>query len=186
MYKKQKHADERNRERKTEPLKPHLEKFCQVVAEGYSHVEAAEIAGRSRGSASYLFARPGVIDRIRELRLLVQSATEEEVAIRAGRAESIVNITRNDIINGLHHEALTAKSSCARVTAWRGLAEIYMLYPKTLKDVEDFYGWTDEEIEEYAKTGKVPDRLRDLLAGGETPRLSGTPSRRVQKKARRN
>jgi hypothetical protein len=38
------------------PLVSHLEIFSKAVAEGHSHVEAAEICGRSRGSASSLAA----------------------------------------------------------------------------------------------------------------------------------
>jgi hypothetical protein len=68
------------------PLVPHLEIFSKAVAEGHSHVEAAEICGRSRGSASSLYTRPGVKERIAELRAIAATANEKAVA-ENGRQE---------------------------------------------------------------------------------------------------
>src|ERR1700676_227803 len=63
---------------RTKPnLDPHLEVFAKAVAEGFSHVEAAEICGRKPGSASFLYRQPGVQERIAELRSLAKYATEK-------------------------------------------------------------------------------------------------------------
>src|SRR5579864_7319642 len=56
-------------------LAAHLEAFAKAVAEGSSHVRAAEICGRKRGSASFLYAQPGVKERIAELQTIAKNAS---------------------------------------------------------------------------------------------------------------
>src|ERR1035441_327074 len=62
------------------PLAAHLQKFAEAVADDHSHVEAAILAGRARGSASFLYRQPGVKDRIAELLAIKKKASEEAVA----------------------------------------------------------------------------------------------------------
>lgn len=162
-------------------LAPHLETFAKAVADGHPAVEAAVIAGRSRGSASYMKQRAGVAERIAEFQRIKQIANERAVAENTSRVIPIVTLTRNHIINGLHHEATTAKSSCARVNAWRGLADIFMLRAKNTKEVSEFYAWTEDELQNYAKTGILPERLRRLIDGCEAPSLPGSGRSRISK-----
>lgn len=145
-------------------LTSHLEVFAKAVAEGSSHVEAAVICGRKRGSASFLYAQPGVKQRIAELRTIKQRANEKALAETAnGMRYPRVTVTRNHIINGLAHEARTAKSACARVSAWQVLADIYLLRARNIREVADFCGWTDEDLDEYIKNGILPARFRNLV-----------------------
>jgi hypothetical protein len=62
------------------PLAPHLEKFAKAVADDHSHVEAATLAGRAPGSASFLYRQPGVKDRIAELLAIKKKEDDEEAA----------------------------------------------------------------------------------------------------------
>jgi hypothetical protein len=100
---------------RTKPnLDPHLEVFAKAVAEGFSHVEAAEICGRKPGSASFLYRQPGVQERIAELRSLAKYATEKAVTENAIRVIRPIDTDRNEIIMG---------RSTARGTStprWRG------------------------------------------------------------------
>src|SRR5690349_5927970 len=85
-------------------LAPHLEAFAKAVADGHPAIEAAVIAGRSRGSASYMRQRTGVAERIAEFQKIKQIANEKAVAENTESTIPPVRITRNHIINGLHHE----------------------------------------------------------------------------------
>jgi hypothetical protein len=71
-----------------------------------------------------------------------------------------ITIDRNDIIMGLADLAQNPLADArARVAAWAKLADIFCLVPKSLKDAKDFYGWTEEELEEYRRSNGefVPD-----------------------------
>jgi hypothetical protein len=76
----------------------HLEIFSKAVAEGHSHVEAAEICGRSRGSASSLYTRPGVKERIAELRTIAATANEKAVAENGRQEVRVIHFSRNHIL----------------------------------------------------------------------------------------
>jgi len=154
-------------------LAAHLEEFAKAVAEGSSHVEAAEICGRKRGSASFLYDQPGVKERIAQLENLVKNATEKAVTENAIKMRRLVDIDRNEIVMRLADIARSDKErGVVRVRALSVLAEIFMLKAKTVKDLQQFYGWFSDELENYAETGKVPERLRPIVDEGETETAS--------------
>jgi hypothetical protein len=63
------------------------------------------------------------------------------------------------------------ESESARVSAWNYLAEIFLLIKaKNLRDLNDFYGWTTDELENYAKTGKSQNDYNQSL---EENRITG-------------
>jgi len=159
------------------PLASHLEAFAKAVADGYSHVEAAVACGRAEGSASYLYRRPGVKQRIAELLAIKARSNEEELVESAnGMKYPRVTVTRNHIINGLALEARTAKSACARVSAWQVLADIFLLRAKNIQEVMDFIGWTNEELQEFATLGTIPARIRNLEDSRKNPLFRVDPN----------
>src|SRR5579864_8964345 len=154
-------------------LSAHLEAFAKAVAEGSSHVRAAEICGRKRGSASFLYAQPGVQERIAELQMIAKNATEKAVTENAIRMRRVVDIDRNEIVMLLADLARSENEPGAvRVRALNVLSRIFMLQARTLKDLEEFYGWFSDEMEDYAETGQVPVRLRPFMGEGETEAAS--------------
>jgi hypothetical protein len=114
---------------------PLYEIFPKAVAEGHSHVEAAEICGRSRGSASSLYTRPGVKERIAELRAIAATANEKAVAENGRQEVPVIDFSRNHIVVGIHELAREARSERVRLAAWSKLAEIFMLLPRQTKDL---------------------------------------------------
>jgi hypothetical protein len=78
-------------------LAPHLEQFAKAVAKGASHVAAAVMVGRRRGSASFLYAQPGVKERIADLAKLARDASEEEAAKSKLKTISPNNMDHNEI-----------------------------------------------------------------------------------------
>jgi hypothetical protein len=68
-----------------------------------------------------------------------------------------VTVTRNDIINRLDDLSQTADSDSTRVSALRELVDIFGLSSK-YSDHDPFAGWTIEELEEFHRTGRWPDR----------------------------
>ena len=145
------------------PLVPHLEIFSKAVAEGHSHVEAAEICGRSRGSASSLYTRPGVKERIAELRAIAATANEKAVAENGRQEVPVIDFSRNHIVVGIHELAREARSERVRLAAWSKLAEIFMLLPRQTKDLNDFHGWTDDELQYFIHNNEFPPRIKMLL-----------------------
>ena len=147
----------------------HLEMFAKAVAEGASHVKAAVICGRKRGSASFLYAQPGVKERIAELKTIAKNATEKAIVNNAARLSGAVDIDRNEIINILTKIARDPlQSGRVRVYAANVLSKIFMLQPRNLKELKSFYGWTSDELEEYGETGEIPVRIRQLFGEGGT------------------
>jgi hypothetical protein len=122
------------------------------------------------GSGGYLNSRIDVTQRIAEIRAAIAEAAETEAAVKMVAQRRSVEIDRNDIIMGLADIGRYGKSESARVSAWNCLAEIFLLKAKNLRDVNDFYGWTTDELKRYAETGEIPERLRSLL--GESPRVT--------------
>jgi uncharacterized protein (UPF0147 family) len=148
---------EQNKQKTRPNLDARLETFAKAVAEGASHVKAAVICGRKQGSASYLVAQPGVRERIAELQTIARNASEKAMAENANKVSGPVDIDRNEIIDILT-EIARDKNQPARVRVYAAnvLSRIFMLQPKSLKDVESFYGWSLTELKEYAETGKKP------------------------------
>src|ERR1700693_1543183 len=86
------------------PLAAHLEEFAKAVADDHSHVEAAILAGRAPGSASFLYRQRGVKKRIAELLAIKKKASEEELVKSTARKRRAVNIDDSGII--MHLAAL--------------------------------------------------------------------------------
>ena len=147
-------------------LAPHLEVFAGAVAEGYSHVQAAVMCGRARGSASFLFDQPGVQERIAELQTLAKNATEKEVAENAIRMIRPIDTDRNEIIMGLVDIAREKNAPyAARVRAWTVLTDIFMLRARTLRDISEYYGYTEDELEQATLDPNfIPERFRRALS----------------------
>lgn len=89
----------------------HLQTFATAVADGHPAIEAVVIAGRSRGSASYMKQRAGVAVRIAEFQRIKQIANEKAVAENSSSVIPIVTLTRNHIINGLPSPPRTKQMS---------------------------------------------------------------------------
>src|SRR5581483_2690211 len=110
----------------------------------------------------------------------VKAACEKKMALalkdNAKEFARSVTVTRNEIINGLAKEARQAESDSARVAAWGRLAEIFQLTQKSKSDQDLFSGWTDEELEHYRKTGKLPARFGLSADNPNEPDNSGLSS----------
>jgi hypothetical protein len=149
----------------TEPaLAPHLEKFAKAVAEDHSHVQAAILAGRAPGSASFLYRQLGVRERIAELLAIKKKENEEDVANGARRPQRPVDIDEGEIIMHLADIGRSkTESSKDRIRAFSELSKILKTKgPTTLKA----YGWSANEIAEFFNTGRIPTRLLHLLGAG--------------------
>jgi hypothetical protein len=131
-----------------------------VNSYGGNQTEAARKAGYKNAAvaASRLMSRPHVREAI-DNRLNVATA---ESARHFGRD---ITFTRNDIIMGLADEAglgkpeKRAESDSARVSALGKLADIFQLTRRGTGDKDLFVGWTDDELEEYSLTGRLPTRF---------------------------
>jgi hypothetical protein len=139
------------------PLAAHLEKFAEAVAEGASHVKAAVICGRKPGSASFLYAQPGVKDRIAELLAIKKKASEEAVAKNAVRKRRAVDIDEGEIRRLLADIGRSeTEQSRDRIRALTALPKIGKnKRPEDLKA----HGWSDNEIIELFAAGRIPTRL---------------------------
>ena len=49
------------------------------------------------------------------------------------------------------------------MAAWSKLAEIFMLLPRQTKDLNDFHGWTDDELQYFIHNNEFPPRIKMLL-----------------------
>ncbi len=144
------------------PLAAHLETFAKAVADDHSHVEAAILAGRARGSASFLYRQPGVKNRIAELLAIKKKASEEAVAKSAMRPRRADDMDDGEIRNILADIGRSkTEQSRDRIRALTALPKI-----RKNKRPEDLkaHGYSDSEIEELFATGAFPTRL--LLRAG--------------------
>jgi hypothetical protein len=134
------------------PLSKYETRF--VTAFAGNQREAAIAAGSKPKSAGAIgnrvFHRPNVQKAIRQK----QDAFLAGVGEQQSRG---VTVTRNDIINRLDDLSQTADSDSTRVSALRELVDIFGLSSK-YSDHDPFAGWTIEELEEFHRTGRWPDR----------------------------
>jgi hypothetical protein len=70
------------------------------------------------------------------------------------------------------------------VSAVLGLADIFLLRARNIKELENFYGWTTEELKTYSETGETPPRLRRFLEAGDGAAINGSASLRTDKNVR--
>jgi len=165
-------------------LEPHVEKFCQLVAGGATQTEAAHQVGKHRSMAWQWMKQPRVSQRIDEIR---DQFNREIIKLRAQKEVREITIDRNDIIMGLADVAglgdprKASDSARAVVAALLGLADIFMLRAKNLREVKDFHGWTADELRDYAITGTVPERIRLLVGESAGAGIGGTESLRTEK-----
>jgi hypothetical protein len=174
------------------PLNVRLEAFAIAVAEGASKAEAAERCGYKKGSAHYLYTRPRVQERIVELKQLAQDDSNTKFVQKTSQTRRQITFGRNEIIMKLADlgglgETPPARSEHVQFECVNTLAEIFLLKAKNLKDLLDFYGLTADELDEYARTGSIPERIRSIIrscesgTGEESPDLTNTKGKRSDK-----
>ena len=134
------------------PLSKYETRF--VTAFQGNQREAAIAAGSKPKSAGAIgnrvFHRPNVQKAIRR--------REDAFFTRVGEQQSRgVTVTRNDIINRLDELSENADCDSTKVSALRELVDIFGLSSK-YSDHDPFAGWTIEELEEFHRTGRWPDR----------------------------
>lgn len=162
-------------------LPGNYEMVAQALAEGQSARQAAFVAGFSAGSGAWLSKHPQIKARVVQIKLELQENLRKQ-SEGATRIVPRVTIQRNDIINGLASIAQDLRmQGRARVAAYLGLADIFMLRARNVKDLMDFYGWTNEEMDEYATSGVPPARIRSLLGEGAFKALAEAASFRTEK-----
>jgi hypothetical protein len=145
-------------------LPKHLELFAQAVADGCNVREAAKRSGRKEGSGGYLNSRADITQRVAEIRSAMAKAAENDAATKMVRQCRSIDIDRNDIIMGLADIAMSGLTPAgARVSAWLGLADIFLLRPKKIEDVEQFVGWTADELSEFVRTEVVRPRIASMI-----------------------
>lgn len=141
-------------------------KFTELERKFIEHfngnaTDAARRAGSKnpRRYGSELLARKHVHAEIQKK---LAAATTES----AKRSIRKITFGRNDIIMalgdlaGIGDKNKIAESESARASALRTLADMYDLIPKSNeKHAGLFKGWTDEELDEYRLTGKLPTRF---------------------------
>jgi len=168
-------------------LAAHLETFAKAVAEGTSHIKAAVTCGRRPGSASFLYAQPGVKERIAELRTLAKNATEKAVTENAIRVIRKITFDRNDIIMGIHDDMhngfMPVNRMMAKLKGWSLLADIFLLRAKTLQDLANLHGWTTHELDAFIETRTIPERFRSILIVAQIENTIGQESLRTEKLA---
>lgn len=132
--------------------------------------EAARLAGykHPKQDAFNILKRQRVIDALAAKKHM-QEKIEQEV--HRDKIEAIT-ITRNEIVNGLATLARSAASEAVRATAYLGLADIFLLRVKNVRDINKFHGWTADELDEYARSGTVPERFRSVLGSSVSPAVS--------------
>lgn len=158
------------------------EKVARALANGDSARQAAFSAGFSENTGRWLSKHPQIKARVIQLKLQHREDLRKQSISDGIRVVPRVTIQRNDIINGLAAIAQDIKmQGRARVAAYLGLADIFMLRARNVKDLMDFYGWTSEEMDEYANTGVPPARIRSLLGESAFKALAEAASFRTEK-----
>jgi len=141
--------------------KPKREEFARLAAkDAYTDVAIAERLGITRKTCTRWRQDPLIAARVKFLKKQRAERTASEPLLRNITA---VNLTRNDIIEGLLAEANAVKPSHARIAAWNSLAEIYLLKARNIEDLRNGIGWTEDELEYANRTGLVPPRVAALI-----------------------
>jgi hypothetical protein len=79
-----------------------------------------------------------------------------------------IDIGRNEIIMLAADIARRGESESARVSAIAQLITVFGLSPKHDKDTDLFAGWSQEELDSYASTGELPERVRSGVLPSES------------------
>ena len=172
------------RTRGSVPLEdPVHEKFCTLVQSGVRPTAAALRCGLSKSSGNYFMNRPDISRRIKWLQKDAERRVQEVVvanqsSVQAKVLQRPVDIGRNQIVNLLAEIARNPEvAASSRVSALVVLVDIFMLRARNLKELNEFYGWTDDDLTEFIRTGETPERLRAYFPDGKGPgeSLSGNP-----------
>jgi hypothetical protein len=169
--------------RKTSPKV--LEDFCQLRHSGVIIAKAAKQVGMSPDWGKKISKTKEVKDRIKAI---AADYSKKITTAKAKKTIREVTIDRNDItmaladIAGIGIKKRIAESERARVAALVCLTDIFMMRAKNVREVKDFYGWTADELRDYAISGTVPQRLGLLVGEGQGAGLGGSPSLRTDKK----
>ena len=113
-------------------------------------VAAGSKAKNPKTIGSKVFSRPWVQAALKER----DSGFFFEQGVSAAER---VTLTRNDIINRLDTLSQDAESDAAKVSALRELKDIFGMSSRN-SDYDPFAGWTIEELEEFHRSGRWPDR----------------------------
>ena len=130
-----------------------------------------------------------LVQEAKELnQLLSDEGRAQQVATTPQSAERPIReitVNSNDIIMILADIAQDpAQLGSTRVSAVLGLADIFLLRARNIKELENFYGWTTEELKTYSETGETPPRLRRFLEAGDGAAINGSASLRTDKNVR--
>jgi hypothetical protein len=91
-----------------------------------------------------------------QVKAAIKAKQASMVAESGKQLSKAIAITRNDIINRLDDLSQNAESDSTKVSALGHLIDIFGLSAKQKNDTDIFAGWTDEELEYYRETGKLP------------------------------
>lgn len=142
-----------------------------VDAHEGNDTEAAKKAGYKcpHAAAPVLMKRQRVVDALAAKKHKREQIEQE---VHRDKIEEIT-ITRNEIVNGLATLARSAEIPPAvRATAYLGLADIFLLRVKNVRDINKFHGWTADELDQYAISGAIPERFRSVLGSSVSPAVS--------------
>ncbi len=142
------------------------EKYAHLRARGARQIVASKACKICRNTA-------GRWDKDSAVKARIDFLVNQNLADRRDENKGEcrrITIDRNDIIMGFADIARDPlQSATARVAAWSKLADIFMLVPRSARDIKEFYGWTEEELIEYsASNGEfIPDRFKPYIGTGE-------------------
>lgn len=150
--------------------------FCISFLRNNSVVEATcRDLKIGKGTAYKLLKSPAFDQEIGRAR---EALINETAKVAAKKIVREITIDRNDIIMGLADVAQSEKTGDrAKVAAYLGLADIFMVRAKNVRDLSKFAGWTADELERFALAGEVPERFRSDTG----PSPSSDASLRVEK-----
>lgn len=137
--------------------------FVQFYEGPGTGTEAAKTAGykQPRIAAQKLLQKPRVLKAIEQ--------KQNAMLNKLGRDKAKgVSVNRNDIINRLDKISTDAESDSARVAALGHLVGIFGLSAGKKDGTDIFAGWSKEELDHYALTGELPDRVRSGIPPSES------------------
>ena len=145
-----------------QPLSARWEAFCLARVEGLSNTQAAIKAGFSRATAaqkgSQLNRKVQIRLRIESLQKLVTQATVEKRAEQSGAAVLTLEQHLNSLAE-LRDAAKAEKAFTAAIAAEIGRGKAAGFHSDRLRP-EDLELLNDAELEQVAKNGAVPRRLK--------------------------
>jgi hypothetical protein len=77
------------------------------------------------------------------------------------------------------------KPSGVRISAWKTLADIYLLTARNIEDLRTGIGWTEDELDYANRTGMVPPRIAALIGYSTLEDLAAGKTLRNEKLTRK-